>query len=127
MARTELATREAQELESVNERPSIRPTVDIYENSDEYLVVADLPAVDRDRLNINIEDSRLTIEGTVGGEPAENAIAREFQLVSYRRSFELPEFVDRDKVAAELKHGVLTLRLPKTDAVKPRQIEVRAG
>lgn len=125
---TELASREQdQQLEAVNERPTVRPAVDIYENRDEYLVVADLPAVNRDNLNIHLADSQLTIEGQVGEEESGNALEREFRLINYRRSFELPAFVDRSKVAAELKHGVLTLHLPKTDAVRPKQIKVRAG
>lgn len=128
---TELANRERQEqLEAVSEQPTVRPAVDIYENKNEYLILADLPAVKREDLNIHLAESQLTIEGTVSHEraqPHENAIGREFQLVNYRRTFDLPEHVDRNKVEAQLKQGVLTLHLPKTDAVKPRQIEVRAG
>lgn len=125
---TELAKRARdQQLETVNERPTMRPAVDIYENHDEYLVVADLPAVNKDRLNIHLVDSQLTIEGEVGEEESGNALEQEFRFINYRRSFELPEFVDRNRVTAELKHGALTLHLPKSDAVKPKQIEVRAG
>src|SRR5687767_11381639 len=101
--RHELAKRENDKIETVDERPTVRPVVDIYENADEYLVVADLPAVSRDNLNIHIADSQLVIEATVSAEQLENAIEREFHLVNYRRSFELPEFVDRNKVQAKLR------------------------
>lgn len=124
---TEMAKRESSSLESVDERPTVRPNVDIYENRDEYVVVADLPAVSKDALSIRLEDSELTIEGTVVDPMGDSAIEREFRLVNYRRSFVLPEFVDRAKVSAELTHGVLTLHLPKSEAVKPRRIQVRAG
>ncbi len=124
----ELSKREnEQNIEAVNQRPAVRPAVDIYENREEYVVIADLPAVSKDELSIHLDESQLTIEGTVGQEANENALEREFRLVNYRRSFELPEHVDRNKVSAELKNGVLNLHLPKTEAVKPKQIEVRAG
>jgi HSP20 family protein len=124
---TEMTKRESTEMEATSERPTIRPAVDIYENTDEYLMIADMPAVAKEDLNIHLSDSQLTIEARVGSEAGDNAVQREFRLADYRRSFELPEFVDRGKVAAELDSGVLTLHLPKLDQVKPRQIEVKAG
>lgn len=116
-----------QQLETVSELPTVRPPVDIYENADEFLVVADLPAVSRDDLQIHLDAERLTIEGKVRQDIASDAVEREFRLMSYRRSFELPDAIDRDKVAAQFEHGVLHLHLPKTEAVKPRRIEVHAG
>ncbi len=124
---TELSTKDNRRLETVSEHPTVRPPVDIYENRDEYLVVADLPGVDKDRLDIQLVDSQLTIEGQVGEEAGEHTIEREFRLINYRRSFELPEHVDRQKVAAKLENGVLTLHLPKSEAVKPKRIQVQAG
>lgn len=124
---TELTQRDSDTPETVSERPAVRPAVDIYENSDEYLLIADLPAVSKDGLNIHLADSQLTIEGKVSDEGSEGAVEQEYQLMDYRRTFELPEFIDRDNVLAELVHGVLTLHLPKTEAVKPKQIEIRAG
>ena len=115
------------EGENVSERATVRPAVDIYENQDEYLVIADLPAVSKDNLSIHLENSQLTIEGSVGTDPGDNPLEREFRLINYRRSFELPRFVDREKVAAELSDGVLTLHLPKAEAVKPRRIQISAG
>ena len=69
----------------------------------------------------------MTIEGSVGSDLTEDALEREFRPANYRRSFELPEFVDREKVSAQLDQGVLTLHLPKAEAVKPRRIEIRPG
>ena len=118
---------EEKQPETINQRPAIRPPVDIYENTNEYLLIADLPGVDKSNLVINLDGELLTIEGRVGDDVAATAVEREFQLMDYRRSFELPNIVDRDKVAAELKHGVLTLHLPKVDEVKPRRIQVTVG
>jgi HSP20 family molecular chaperone IbpA len=86
------------------------PAVDILESDNEYLVIADMPGVAQNAIQIDLKENQLAIDGE-----------------KYARSFELPEFIDRDRVSAELKHGVLTVHLPKSEAVKPRQIEVRAG
>ncbi len=125
---TELVKRDdSTELENVNEKPTVRPAVDIFENDDEYLVIADIPAVSKDALTIHLDGERLTIEADVGDDIATDAVAREFRLMSYRRSFAVPDTIDRDKVSAELDCGVLHLHLPKAEAVKPRRITVRAG
>lgn len=124
---TELASKEESRLENVRERPAIRPPVDIYENKDEYLVVADMPGVHKDSLEINLDAERLYLRGTVASEELGTAIEREYQMIDYERTFQLPDIIARDKVSAELKEGVLTLRLPKVEAVKPRQIKVKAG
>jgi len=124
---TEMVKREEEQLENVSERPSVRPPVDIYESREEYLVVADLPGVNGDALEIDLDADRLTLRGKTAEASFGQAIEREFRLLDYARTFQLPNVVDRAKVAAELKNGVLTLRLPKVDAVKPRRIEVKAG
>lgn len=124
---TDMVKRENEELENVSERPSVRPPVDIYENKEEYLVVADLPGVNSDTLEINLDADRLTLTGKNVDEAAGSVVEREYRLFDYARTFQLPNVVDRAKVSAELKNGVLTLHLPKVDAVKPRRIEVKAG
>jgi HSP20 family molecular chaperone IbpA len=123
----QIAKHEEKKPETINQRPAIRPPVDIYENTNEYLLIADLPGVGKENLVINLDGELLTIEGRVGDERGETPVEREYQLMDYRRSFELPNIVDRDKVSAELKHGVLTLHLPKVDEVKPRRIQVTVG
>jgi HSP20 family molecular chaperone IbpA len=124
---TEMVKKDEEALENVSERPSVRPPVDIYENREEYLVVADLPGVNSDNLDINLDADRLTLTGkTVSDTPGE-VVEREYRMFDYARTFQLPNVVDREKVSAELRNGVLTLHLPKVDAVKPRRIEVKAG
>jgi HSP20 family molecular chaperone IbpA len=109
-----IATRDEGRLESVKQRPAVAPAVDVLENREEVLLVADLPGVTQDNLRVDLEEERLIIEGKREGW-------------DYRRSFFMPEGIDREKVSAVLKNGVLTLHLPKAAAVKPRRIEVLAG
>ncbi len=123
----EMTKHEEKTPENINQRPAIRPPVDIYENENEYLLIADLPGVAKNDLAVNLDGELLTIEGQITDEHGDNAIEREFQLFDYRRSFELPNIVDRDKVSAQLTRGVLTLHLPKVDEVKPRRIQITAG
>ena len=124
---TDMVKRDESQLENVSERPSVRPPVDIFENVEEYLVVADMPGVTKDALDIRLETDQLTLCGRVAEEDLGTAVEREYRLVDYQRTFQLPNVINRDKVSAELKNGVLTLHLPKVDAVKPRRIEVKAS
>ena len=124
---TDMVKRDESQLENVSERPSVRPPVDIFENVEEYLVVADMPGVNKDALDIRLETDQLTLCGRVAEEDLGTAVEREYRLVDYQRTFQLPNVINRDNVSAELRNGVLTLHLPKVDAVKPRRIEVKAG
>lgn len=112
--------------EPVRQRPSVAPRVDVYETRDELVLVADLPGVARDQVKIDVVDDRLTLTAT-RTPTAGASLAREFAVVDFARSFVLPDGLDRAAIAAELTAGVLTLRLPKAQAVKPRRIEVKAG
>jgi len=113
--------------ENVRERPAIPPRVDIYENREEFLLVADLPGVKSDALSIHVEDAELTLEATRSSSTPGPAVVSEHRDVDFRRAFLLPQGIDRDKIDAELKNGVLRLHLPKSDALRPRLIQVRAG
>ena len=124
---TDMVKRQDEALENVSERPSVRPPVDIYENREEYLVIADLPGVHNDSLEVNLDADKLTLVGKTPEESQGQVVEREYRLFDYARTFQLPNVVDRAKVSAELRNGVLTLHLPKVDAVKPRRIEVKAG
>lgn len=102
----------------------VTPLVDIYENEDGLVLLADLPGVEKDGLKIAVEDGTLTIEGKIAAKPRENLLLKEFEPANFFRQFELSEIVDQRRIEAELKHGVLTLRLPKSEAARPRQIKV---
>lgn len=111
--------------ERVSKRPVISPSVDIYENKDEILLVADVPGVDTDDFNINFDKDQLFIEATGQPENSElNPLFREFSSVDYRRIFELAPGIDVAKITADLDNGVLSIHLPKSEAVKPRKIPV---
>ena len=96
-------------------KATVKPRCDIYESADQYLVLADLPGVTTDELRLDLDADRLTLA------------TRRATGVDYMRTFSIPREIDRDKVSARLEAGVLHLELPKSAAVKPRQIAVTAG
>jgi HSP20 family molecular chaperone IbpA len=103
------------------------PLVDIFETQDGLTVVADLPGVEKTGLKVQVEDGILTIEGKIGESKREHLLIKEFEPVNFFRQFEISEIIDQERISAELKHGVLTLNLPKAEAAKPKQIEVTVG
>src|SRR5215813_11152268 len=123
----DLTKRDEQRAEAVAQRPTVAPNVDIYENKDELLLIADMPGVAEGDLRVHLDEAELTIEGAPASETFPTALGREYRPAAYKRSFTLPDGIDRDKVSAQLKSGVLWLHLPKSAAVKPRRIDVKAG
>ncbi len=106
----------------------VPPRVDIYQTKDGLEVLADLPGIEKDAVNVRVEQGILTIEGKASESGnANNYIYREFEPVSYFRQFELSEEVDQDHIAADFRHGVLKLTLPRAAKAKPRQIEVKVS
>jgi len=103
---------------------TLRPEVDIFEMSDGLGVVVDMPGVRKEDLDIRVENDILTIAGKAASQTPGNPLYREFELGTYFRQFQLSEHVDQDKIKAELKHGVLTLHLPKAEKAKPKKITV---
>ena len=95
----------------------LSPAVDVYENEAELLIVVDLPGVTHERLDLKIDPPELRFEAAVEG--AEGPV--------WRRSFTIDERIDANKVSAELKHGVLKIRLPKAEEVKPRKVAIRGA
>jgi HSP20 family protein len=109
------------EPEKMAERPTYAPPVDIFESKDEILILADVPGVVTDGVTINLDRDQLTID-------AHRASPRTGEeAFDYRRTFVVPHGIEADKIAASLQNGVLRLALPKPAALKPRQIEVKAG
>ena len=117
-----------------NQRPAKRqgvlttpPRADVFENEAEYLVIADLPGTSQDALQIHLDAERLTLDAPTNFAVKGDPLSLEFREADYHRSFLLPEDIDRDKIEASLQNGVLTLRIPKSEAVRPRRIEVKAS
>jgi len=99
------------------------PPVDIYENVDEILVVADFPGVPTESLTVRLDGSELLIEG-LQATPEEGMAVRPLR---FSRAFRIPNSVDANGVRAQLSQGVLRVHLSKSEAAKPRRIEVKAS
>lgn len=108
-------------------RAVVRPRVDVFENDAEYIVVADLPGVAKDALDIRFEDGELRIKAPRGLRDRGQALALETRAADYERAFAMPDGIDAEKIAADLSAGVLRVRLPKAAEKRSRRIDVRAG
>lgn len=105
-----------------------RPAASITENKKEFTIKADLPAVDRKDIEINVESGVLTIKGERRYEKStddEKEHRRESFYGLFSRSFALPDNVDESKITADSKDGVLTVHLPKTVADKPKTLSIK--
>jgi HSP20 family molecular chaperone IbpA len=105
------------------------PPVDVIEDALGITLYADLPGVPKDKLHVRIDADALTIEGEVNLPLAGNLEPShvEVQMPRYQRTFTLGKELDSEKVAAEFRHGVLKLSIPKVEHAKPRKIEVQVA
>jgi HSP20 family molecular chaperone IbpA len=124
---TSLAKQQPQSMVQSDQRPAIAPECDIYESNDEILLVADLPGVSTNALKINIDNGELALEARREVASSGTLLGGELRDCDFRRRFAVPPGIDGARINAELRNGVLSLHLPKSDALKPRQISVRAG
>ena len=108
------------------QQPALMPPVDVIEDDEGLTLRADLPGVPKERLDVHIDGEVLSIEGEMGLEmPKEmEATHVEVSLPRYRRVFTLSRDLDASRMSAELKQGVLTVRILKTQHARPRKIEV---
>jgi HSP20 family protein len=107
------------------------PAVDVRETRDAIEVIAELPGMRSDDVEVNVENNVLTIAGEKKQEVTEGTPESEYHLVERRcgrfeRSFTLPRSVDAEKIGARFEHGLLTVTLPKAEAAKPRRVEIRS-
>ena len=107
------------------------PSVDIEEEDDKYLIKADLPGVDKENIDVKLDNGVLSIRGekTTESETGKGTKRhrRERFHGSFARSFTLPEAVKSDQVEASYKDGVLSLVIPKQDEVKPKSIDIKVS
>jgi HSP20 family protein len=103
------------------------PTTDIFETEDALTVVLEMPGVDRDNIDVRVENGVLTVEGKINFNKYEGLqpVYSEYNIGPYRRSFRISSQIDQEKIRAEMRDGVISLVLPKAEKAKPRQIEVR--
>ena len=103
----------------------VTPLANILETKDGYVLEAEMPGVNKDGLDITVENGELTIVGRrAAKELRGREVYRESRAFDYRRTFELDPSIDTTRVVARLDQGVLRLQLPKVESVKPRKIEV---
>lgn len=104
------------------------PSADITEDENEYVLRLDIPGMEKDDIKVNYQDGRLTVTGERKSEEKEEKkdfIRRERYHGSFYRAFTLPGKVKDDKINASFKDGVLMLKVPKAEIVKPKMIEVK--
>ncbi len=113
--------------EKIRNVKTFAPRVDIYETKDALYLIADMPGVDADTVDVELEKNVLTIYGRVeNGKPKDHTLVfSEYEVGDYERAFSLPEEIDQEKIKATVKHGVLRLELPKAEKVKPRKIAIQ--
>ncbi len=105
----------------------IKPAVNIIETEDGLTLIADIPGSARDGLDVNVEKGILTINAMVSHSTPGRPVYSEFELAPYYRQFSISEVLDQEKATADLSNGLLTLKVPKAEAAKPRKIEVKVA
>ena len=106
--------------------PVFIPAVDILENANELIVLADMPGVESKNVDIDLRDNQLTLTGKVETAEGEKEVSlyKEFNWGDYFRQFTLSDVIDQGKITAKMEDGILRLTLPKVEKVKPQKIKV---
>jgi len=119
---------EPSRTEQMRDRPVFTPHVDIIEQPEELVLVADMPGVEAKDVDVRYEQGELTLHGKVDprqDEQGTSFLLREYNVGDYWRTFRLGEGIDPDGIRAELKNGVMELHLPKAKTARPRKIAVQ--
>jgi HSP20 family molecular chaperone IbpA len=130
MSPQELQVQQKREIEKKEEATiparTFLPTTDIFETEQSLNLVVEMPGVDKNKVEVNVEDGVLTMQGRIDFAKYEGMqpVYTEYNVGHYRRSFTLSNKIDQGRITAEMKDGVLTLVLPKAEEAKPRQISV---
>jgi HSP20 family protein len=130
-SKQELQVQQKRELEKKEETtiPAriFLPTADIYETQDALSVVLEMPGVEKNNVDVRVEDGVLKVEGRLDFSKYQGLqpLYTEYNVGHYSRSFRLSSKIDHSKIRAELKDGVLTLTLPKIEEAKPRTIQIK--
>ena len=124
---TDLANRSNARVETVQQRETVAPAVDVYENPDELLLLVDVPGATNEGIDVQLDKGQLTIVAKRSEAVSGALLAGEYRTRDYLRVFSVPQGIDSSRIDAQLSGGVLRLQLPKSDSVKPRRIEVKQG
>lgn len=102
------------------------PAVDIFESEDDVTVIAEMPGVTADEIEVTLEDDVLTLRGRNKTEESSGKILlQEYEPGNYQRRFTVAETIDQEKIKASMNNGMLRITLPKAEPAKPRKIEVQ--
>ena len=101
------------------------PSVDIFEDKDSLVLLADMPGVVKENVDIQVEEGQLKIQGKVRENPPGEFVISEYSVGDYTRTFTLSNVIDQAAIKASMKNGVLRVVLPKMDVSKPRKIAVK--
>ncbi len=115
--------------EAATRDPAIVPPVDVFEQDDAVTIRADMPGVNPASLGVEVSDHTLTIEGDITLSMPEGVTARyaDIRGSRYQRQFTLGEEIDTEAIEGSIRHGVLTVRLPKRDMHRKRRIDIQAA
>jgi HSP20 family protein len=121
--------KQALQEEATRPGPVFQPDVDILERGDAYVIYADLPGADEKHVTVRLENGVLSLDAQLATEPEANwtPLHIEYRVGGYHREFRLSDAIDSGGVSASMRDGVLELRLPKSEAHRPRTIAVKAG
>ncbi len=110
-------------------RPTVQPVVEITENESDIRLAVEMPGVDEAHADVSLEKHVLTIRGTaIPVQPKGfELVYSEFAPVNFERSFSVSDEIDSENIEAEMKHGVLSLTLPKSKKAQPHKITIKAG
>ena len=116
-------------VERAEDRLTFIPRVDIWQNESEVVVTADMPGIDDQAVDVDLERDVLTVRGKCMLQTPEgyNLAYQEFETGDFERLFRISDEVDRDGIDAVVKNGVLTIHLPKVKEAQPRKISVKTG
>jgi HSP20 family protein len=130
MTAQELQVQEKREVEKKQETTiparTFLPTTDIFETEQALTILMEMPGVDKSKVDVNVEDGVLTIQGQIDFTKYEGMqpVYTEYNIGNYRRGFSLSNKIDQGRIRAEMADGVLKLVLPKAEEAKPRRISV---
>ena len=107
---------------------TVAPRADIFETDTAFVILADMPGVGPDGVEVVADSRTLTVRGRVSRSPTNAELEhREFELADYHRAFTLTEDLDTDRISGTLRDGVLRVEIPKSERVQPKKIPVRAN
>ena len=106
------------------------PAVDIFEDDNSVTLLAEMPGIGKNGLEVKLDDGTLSIDGSIpvaNEMEGKTVLLQEFESGNYTRKFTISETIDQDKIEAVMANGILKLVLPKIEPAKPKKIEIKTG